>query len=49
MSYFGRIVTVGISAHFQRVGRIFENPGETVEVRMVKFEVRNQRLAELRS
>jgi hypothetical protein len=36
---FGRIVTVGISAHFLRVGRIVENPGEVVEVRMVKLEV----------
>ncbi len=28
---FGRIVTIGISAHFRRVGRIVENPGELFE------------------
>ncbi len=32
---FGRIVTVGISAFFRRAGRIVENPGEVVEVRIV--------------
>ena len=45
----GRIVTVGISACFRHVGRVVENPGAKVEVRMVKFEVRNHGHAELRS
>jgi hypothetical protein len=42
-------VTVGISAHFRRVGRIVENPGEVVEVGMVELEVRNLGPSELSS